>query len=570
MKRNLILIGVFVLIFIASRFLVFSDMYHQDEYKWALIVNPAFGLDLRSDHPPLIGFLYRMTGFAVGFENLRLLPIAVSIINVLLVLAIVRRMYGKDDPAYGRRAVWWTFGILLLNTYFLIASTQVDIDGALLPCAMLLSLYCFIHINWSDLSLRDNRKWYVALFAAIVFGCLIKLSFALVLAALATEFWIIRRPNWKLVGKIIVWGFGAFIVAAGIIWLLNSIGHVRNASQFLLNATKFGLLNFGERNYFQVLFLSVKSFVVASPLLLLPALYILVFRDKIREHRFWFIYIVYNVIFYFVIFDFTSRTIERYMMFLIIPCSIISGVFLSRHISFASIKENVWKVLIGVTLGLSPLLSLLCTYVILPLNPKSAYIAKLTSFDFRFLIPITGGSGPIGFYVPVLFVVLSFVVAVVALVVYRYAKNVDIKKISLTAFVVLGLIYNVVLMSEYGFGTLYGNVDAVSKQVTNYVVNDSKIDEVITYYDTAGYELNVAKKYKKRFYTDPMFAASNVGKFAEHGGYYSVVDFPEIDKNSVYWKYLSSCATVFTTQDRRVHGYVFDCKAADTTIFGTK
>ncbi len=140
LRKNWILIAV-VLVFFISRFLASGLMYHQDEYKWVMIVDPSYGLNYESDHPPLIGLLYHLTGIAAGYDHLRLLPILVSTLLLVMVFLYTSRFYGK-------RAAWWTVGILCVSVYNFVASTQVDIDGALLPLAGLFSVYCFYRIDF--------------------------------------------------------------------------------------------------------------------------------------------------------------------------------------------------------------------------------------------------------------------------------------------------------------------------------------------------------------------------------------------------------------------------------------
>ncbi|MCR4334668.1 MAG: glycosyltransferase family 39 protein [Patescibacteria group bacterium] len=559
LRKNWLIIAI-VLIFFLSRFLAFGQMYHQDEYKWVMIVDPSYGLNYESDHPPLVGLLYHIVGVVSGYDHLRLLPIAVSSLLLLGVFFLASKLYGK-------KAAWWTVGILFISTYNFIASTQVDIDGALLPLASVIAIYCFYRIDFSNIRNKKQRLWIIAFIISIIFGFLIKLSFALVLGALITEYCIRKKPSKKLV--LISTGIfvGIIAILAIIVLIMKYVLNIEHAVRFIQNVTKFGFLNFSSRDYFQVLFLGTKSLVLASPLLL--GLYILVFssREYIRRYRFWIIFLLYNVLFYFVIFDFTNRTIERYMMFLIIPSSIIAGSILAEkwRIRIKDLSFRFYGVVsFFVIITFIPFLY---SYAILPLYPKSSYIEKLKSLDFDFLIPITGGSGPIGFYMLVSYVVVAFMISLGSILTYRLIKKESHKKIVLVVFLLSSLAYNLVLNEEFLFGKIYGSVNKIAFAVTNEVVGNSEIDKVVTYYDIAGYELNDSKKYARRFYVAPMFAQSNVGKFTGYSGYYSVVGFPLIDPTSIYWRYLQSCKTVFQSQDKNIRGYIFDCKNGDKNIF---
>jgi hypothetical protein len=146
-------------------------------------------------------------------------------------------------------------------------------------------------------------------------------------------------------------------------------------------------------------------------------------------------------------------------------------------------------------------------------------------------------------------------------------NNKKIAEVLFVGFLSFGFVYNIVLANEMINGSLYGSVDRVTDTLVKEVNSNGDIKQVITYYDIAGYDLHASGKYFKRFYTDPIFADTNVGKFSDYSGYYMVTNFPEIDVNSVYWKYLSTCQPVFQTADKDIYGYIFNCEQADKTLF---
>jgi hypothetical protein len=323
-----------------------------------------------------------------------------------------------------------------------------------------------------------------------------------------------------------------------------------------------------NRNFSQVFFLTVKGLVLASPLLIAGYITALRSRASIKQFQLWLIYAAYNVLFYYVIFDFSNRTLERYLMFMIIPGAIFLGVFLEEYLK--GISRRVW-----IAWGSASAIFAVATawflhalpYQIFPLNPKSNYIQAVKHFDLNFLLPITGGSGPIGFYVLVAFVFVFFVVALVFLGIALFARKQTLAGGALIACMVFGLVYNTVLSYEMITGNIYGSPDEVTKRLVTIVNQDANIPQVITYYDIAGYELHYSGKYFKRFYTDPIFADTNVGKFADYSGYYMITDFPQIDKQSVYWKYFQTCRPVYKTTNKDIAGYIFDCAKGDASMF---
>ena len=549
-KKQIFLILLLAGVFLLTRFSLVSMMYHQDEYKWAMIVNPSFHLDLKSDHPPLIGILYKTTGAIFGYDHLRVLPIIVSLLCFILLFQLISQFYGRREAIFASV-------LYLISPYALIANTQIDIDGALLPFATLLAFYSYFNLQKGD-----KRNFWLPIFVfSLFFGFLIKLSFIIVVAVICTDYIIKNKVGLNYLKKIIFPAIGGILALVLVTYLFVVLFKINNPLQFVMNVTRFGILNFSERNYSQILFLSIKSLILASPFVLLSLF--LVFSHKSRKDlSIWFVYILYNIIFYYFIFDFSNRTIERYNMFIIIPCAVIGGIFLAENLvtSLRKSKDVFVSTVVMIISFIVVGLSVTVQAVALPLNPKSLYLDKIQHFDFGFLIPLTGGSGPIGFYVSVFLVAVVFSICCLLLVVYFVRPNHKYGLYILVAFVTFSVSYNFVLAREFLMGGRYGNVDMVAKGVVTYTNNNPKIPQVITYYDIAGYELNSEGKYFKRFYTDPMFEKTNVSKFNSYDGYYMVVDFPEINKDSVYWKYLESCKKVFETRDKNISGYVFDCR----------
>jgi hypothetical protein len=559
MKKYLPFI-VLIIIFLILRFSIFNQIYHQDEYKWAMIVNPDFHLDLKSDHPPLVALLYKVTGIIAGYDNLRILPIFISLLNFVIIFFLVLKFYGKRE-AYTASAIYAT------GVYSLVAGTQIDIDGALLPLTMLISFYSYLAYQ------KGYRRgfWLPVLIGSFIFGFLIKLSFIIVIGAIATDYILKHKIDLGIVKKTLVYFFGGTIFLTILTYAFVFIFKISNPLQFILNATHFGVLNFSERNYSQLLFLTIKSLILASPFVILP-LFLFFSRRFRSDLQLWFIYLFYNIIFYYFIFDFSNRTIERYDMFLIIPSAVIGGIFLSERMRGAinKKKEIAFAYFIAI---ISFVITLTISFIKstpLPLNPKSIYIDKVKSLDLNFLIPITGGSGPIGFYASALFITSIFTICLLLLFWYYRASGRYYASYILIAFISFGFSYNFVIGRELVIGGMYGSVNNITKEVVAKVNSDPKIKQVITYYDIAGYELNSTGKYYKRFYTDPMFTETNKGKFSNYNGYYMVVDFPEIDKNSIYWKYILTCKKTFETNNKSVSGYIFDCSNGNVLLFNNK
>jgi len=566
LQKKYFILALLTLVFLATRFLGFNQIYHQDEYKWAMIVNPSFGMQLESQHPPLDAILYRVSGNIFGFEHLRVVPIVASILLFALVYIFVKKYYGKS-------AALWSSLILLISCYELIASIQIDIDGALLPLVGMISIYCYYRLDLNDFRAKDNRKWGALFLLSIVLGFTIKLSYVIFLGAIATEALLVLRKRYgnealRIFTKLVSVIGAALLLTVLVILVAKYVFHIANISQFLVHAKEFSLLNLSSRNYMQVAFLTLKSLVFASPLLLFPYLLFMNRKEEVSELRLWLILLFYSTVFYYVLFDFSNRTLERYNMFLILPGAIVGGILLSREYerltTWTLSKDKEKFIWIAACFGAAfTLIPLLLSYDVIALNPKTAFIDHVRHLNFKFLIPLSGGSGPIGFYVPALFTLWSFALALASIVAFVLKK----RGVFLGIFIGVCVACNLFTMNEFAFGTMYGNASSVAADVVSVTLASSTIPQVITYNDIGGYELSASGKYFKRFYTDPMFAETNVGKFESYKGDYLVVDFPAIDKGGIYWKYLMTCKETYRKTHADITGYIFDCRAGDSMIF---
>lgn len=543
--------------FVFTRFFGLGQFYHQDEYRWISIANSAVFGDLSSPHPPIMEFALSSAGKFFGYENLRVVPLIFSILNLWLVYLLALRLSG------GRKTAYLAVGFFIISVYGLIANLQIDIDGAILPFFVLSSYYFYLKVT------VDKDKRFIWLFlAAIVGGFLAKISFLLFFVALVVHHLLIlyRSKRFKVEIKKLAFSFISLILLALAVYVFYNFEN----SRILEYAAGFKVFNFGSRSYFDLFLRLFKFFIWLSPFLVLPVMAGLFKREIFVRHRVWFIYAIFNLVFYLVIFDFTRLPIERYFMFIIAPAVLISADILSSFISrintFDRLSINpeqsrrINKKYLFLSLGgflLLLIITALASYEILPLNPKVAYLDSLKSLNFNFLIPLTGGSGPIGFYVSAQFILWAWLVSFVALLASFFAKK--YREIFIMIFIIFGVGYNILLSSEHLFGNLYGSVDGITKKSVDYVINNKEIEGVITYYDAGVYYLKLKNKYDSRFYTAP--TRDYTIKLTEYRGHYLIVDFPAVDKKSEYWRLISRCNLDKKFTDKYVESYVFDCRA---------
>lgn len=527
---------ILVVFFILTRIFGLGQLYHQDEYRWASIANTAEFGELESPHPPMAKFLFTLAGKVFGYDNLRLVPFLISIVILLLIYVVSFQVSGSKTMASIAAS------LLAVNTYGLIANLQIDIDGAILPLFVLLAYYFYLRF-----STDGNKKFLLPLVLAMAAGFLTKLSYILFAGALAVEYLWILYNNGKL--KHEIKRTGLWLGFSGILIVLFYLLYGKEDPRFAEYSTNFRYLNFASRSYFDLFLRLFKFFIWLSPLLFLPMVYGFFKKEIFVKYRIWYIYTLFNLLFYLVIFDFTRLPIERYFMFIIIPAVLVGADVINSFLP----KINR-KALILACVGFAVFLAviLLISQDVIPLNPKEAYIDKIRNFDLNFLIPQTGGSGPIGFYVSAQFVFWTWLVCAAWLFINK-------NKWALSLFLVFGIGYNLLLSTENLTGIMYGNVDSVTKKSLGYVIKNPNIEKVITYYDIGAYNLILADKYEARFYTAP--TRDYTARLTAFRGHYLIIDFPAIDKNGLYWKLISRCKLDKKFTDKYVDSYIFDCRS---------
>src|SRR3989338_1622809 len=177
---------------------------------------------------------------------------------------------------------------------------------------------------------------------------------------------------------------GIFVLLVAALYYFKSDG----VDTIIEYGRHFQSLNFASRAYFELSFKILKSLVWLSPLLLLPVISGLFNKENMKRYRFWYIYLLFNFIFYLVIFDFAKLTIERYLMFLIIPCCIISAGVLAgfmKDLNWRKEYRTIFFTSLLFILFSAGILS--APHSVLPLDPKINYVNHITDLDFNFLIP---------------------------------------------------------------------------------------------------------------------------------------------------------------------------------------
>lgn len=542
---------IFALIFLAFLFLRLPAVhfpYYQDEYKWPLY---AYNIGYEPGavpHPPLSEFIYRVTGMVFTDNDFRFTPLIFSVANLVLLYLFVRRRYGAG-PAL------WSASFFALSFYGVLASLTIDTDGAILPFFFLLSI--LFYDLFYKASGRKKVLWASLLAISVVLGLLVKISFALGVVAIVLDF-IIRERS-KINRR--------YLIRAGIIFVgfmaLFSLSLF--VSKFIFTGFSMTrafsywdtfLKSFFDRNFFQTGIQFAKSLLYTSPFLLFIGLSSLYPYRK--DFSLFHIFIGIGLVFYLLAFDFSIGALDRYFAFLVVPLCIIAGVIASETIKNLGLLKKPYLLVGTIVLFVISLVQKL-PQAVPPLHPKAEWIDRIVSFKWNFLYPFSGGSGPSGFYISFMFLGLCWVLGTILFIWYMRSRG-ELKATVFALLLLLGITYNGVFVEEYLLGTNNGSSPRLTLNAVEFIKNNPEIEKVIVYNDMGGYSVKQTGKYFRRMYAVPAFEEEYKETLGKYSGHLLYVDVPKIYPNSVYSKFIDSCKTVYTEQDKYMTAKVLDCR----------
>ena len=530
------------------RLLGVHSAYHQDELRIAANVNQPHDWYFTGGHGPLLGFIYALSGELFGGDNMRLFPLFFGVLNFILLFYLVRSLFGLAEA-------FWALALFTLSYYSVLASLMVDVDGQVLPFFLLLSLTSFY--KWQSLSKGIIKwRWLFFLLLSLAAGFLTKFSFILVIGVLGLELFY---QTWTQGNKrlVLTYGLGAILFLGLLVSALLKADIL--LPNYPLNEAithAKGYVKFSGRSYFQVLVQFVKSLLYASPLLIAPLFFLS--REEMRKLRIFIMFLLFGLLFYLVLFDFSLGALDKYFEFTIVPLSIIGGVSLVKIFKGVNFKELLYPAIIGSILALIFFFMQFIPHFVPPLWPKTDCDSRVFNLKWNILMPFTGGSGPMGFYVSWLFLALNWFLVLILVIWAIVSKK--WQRFAMVIVIVLGVGYNFVFTEEYLFGKINGNVTVMVNRATDFIRGNPQISKVITYNNNGGYELMKIGKYERRLYVAPKFESFNKEVFNNFKGHFLVIDIPRLDPDSMYVRYFSLCDVIFEGLSKKITAKIYDCK----------
>jgi|GEM_PF-201412 len=548
-KREMGVVFVLLAVFIVIRSPGLSLPYHQDEAKIGEIVRSQL-IGALAAHPPLTELIYRKAGALTGSDNLRIIPLVFATLSAFLLYIVMRRRAGMA-------AALSSLALYSICMYGVFASLMVDTDGAILPTYFLICVYAYDRWKEKAFSLR-SYGWLILLISGLLLGFLTKLSFVLVLCALMLDFGLEIRH--RLTRHTIALG----AVALGVVSLLGMIALM--SAHFFLPGFDFSqtwahaisYVRFEDRGYMQTAIQGIKAIFYLSPLLVLP--FVFLSRGDIGKNRIFAAYLAVGALFYFLLFDFSHGALDKYLMFMVVPCAAITGTILARLLVGLTRKEALRGIAIGSALSGALIALNFTSPAVMPLYPKTQWLSYIASGHWNILFPFTGGDGPIGVYVSFLFLAAGFIFSAVLAVAARLMPHA--RHALLVALIVVGVTQNAVFIEEFLFGRINGSApDALTASLV--YIKDAHISSVISHGEIGAYELRGMGVFSGRFYAVPGYEEGHRALFAAHDGAYLVIDVPRINADSFYGKYFATCTSVFTTTSGAIEAHIYSCTGSD-------
>ncbi len=542
---------VLALLFVLIRLPGVNLPLHQDEYKWPMIVNPAYHSEVSIPHPPLSQFIYRTAGYVVGFNtHFRFVPLFFGTVNLLLLYYFMRFVYGKRE-ALAASLVW------VFSYFSVLASLMVDTDGEVMPFFFLLALIGYYKSKKA--SGRERVGWLLLLALGCIGGFFIKVSFLLALCAIGADFLWEKKGNMTLKQVFVYCAYA--MLGLGLLVILLLLAHtVFPFFDLKTSVSYWEHFWTGNRDWFQTFIQCAKALLYTSPFLILLPL--LGRREVLTRSKLFIFFLLGAVFFYVILFDFSLGALDRYFQFLILPLSVINGLVLAQFSREKNMDRNSRVkefVLLGSVVALCFALLQSLPHVVPSLHPKAEWLTRVFHFKWNFVYPFSGGSGPLGFYVSFLFIAMVWIVSVFAVGYGLYKPK--CRALTIAFLIPLGLAYNLVFTEEYLVGVWNGSAPKLLTHAVEFIKKDSDIKMVTTYNDNGGNEIRDIGKYRKRLYTDPKFdineKVASLNLYKEH---YFVLDVPRLDPSTVYQKYFDSCRVVYKEVDKKMSATVFDCR----------
>jgi 4-amino-4-deoxy-L-arabinose transferase-like glycosyltransferase len=544
---------VFVLSAALLRIPALDDPLYADENAWAIDVSsslhagmPDALIGLNTPHPPLGLLSYKLSAMLLGehIPSFRIVPLLYYLLASFFV-------YKLANMLNGARAALFSIALFLFPFWGILASVQVDIDGAILLFFLSGAFYFFLH--------HERGHSYAPFLSGLFLGLalLTKTAGILGIVTLGLYAWIRNKSLYKAIRQ--TWlpfsiGIGILLVFAA--WLYTSYPETFS-DVFLHSSSRFSFIP----SFVSVVYLLLWG----TPLLLGLAMLSIKAR---KQHPLPLLWLAVPVVFYLFAGVPFSSPYDRYLMVIIPAFAIVGGSYLSafswtqRHAVIAAFFAFVFVSLFYV---LNPFADVLE-------HNLPSYASRAFSSHWNFFLPFTGSSGPT-MLVSFLVVTIAFIVAFssAAFALFRPKKT---PPPPLMVFLGVGIALNIFMIGEFLFAFQSPDIAEQTEQAIAYLLEEGP-QPTYTNLMALSYSLGRYQDFHSHFFLgankDDIYLF-NHGSSEEHlnalwrqlqvtGGKIVVLDYPPLGEQHPAWQLTRLCQKEKDFSDK---GYevveIFSCE----------
>ncbi|HII17038.1 TPA: hypothetical protein HA361_03940 [Candidatus Woesearchaeota archaeon] len=555
MKRQAYLAISLILLGILLRVSSLDNVPYLDEAAWAYTATDTSMQTYASTipHPPLAILLFKAPMLIAPYSDvmLRMVPLFLGLATLAVVFLIANILYGKS-------AAYWSLVIMSLSFWHVLASVQVDVDGAILAFLFSCAVYCYLLFE------KTTKKQF--LYATGVFlGLCIFAKLPGILGSVTIGLYVIAKKR-KLRSIIIEGGVLLSIVAAMFApYVLYLKATNPEAFQFVF-AHNAGYYTGGVS-------LLPLAYLLLWGTPLLAGLSMLATLRLAKNDMLPLLWIFVCVAFYLVMGVPGLSPFDRYLMVIIPPLAMLSGKFLS---SLQPAKRHLPHIITSFLIGLAILTAFQFQSTIVR-HSLEDYAKRLLSPDWMFYLPITGSSGPtmlIGIGGIIVVSALAYLFMLFSL----FSKKKGLKTGLIAVSLGMALAINLFLAGELAFPLLSPDISAMTNDAISTVKSSSLSLPLYTnalgiswharlndpYFARGGIitVLPDARRYETES-SDESIRSIAEGMLAE-GGTLIHIDYPPSHTAIALWDALADCNVMkeYTYKERRM-GYVITCPEQD-------
>lgn len=587
------LLFLIIIAAIAIRLLGIFQPINEDELHWTYSTVERDWLGTIMRNAPLSIYATNTVSAIFGTQTwaIRLTFVLAGIATILLSAKLAKKQYGKKTALI-------TAGLLAIHPLHILASLQEAYEGSFLTLFLVTTIYCLYEYHQSN-----KKKWLYLLGISFGLALLSKTSAIFIIPPIILIYLLLKTKKIHAILdtiKATTIGIAVFIFGFAIPSIILKSPALINTITQLASQTQLT-----RESILPLVIQYAHAIIWIGPIFTVIPLYLIISKkaDLLNSTV-----IIWTALFYFVAIQENAPPIERYYMILLPFLAILAANFITCEI----LKNKKIQKWILASSGTSLAILLLINAQkskILPFYPKTEYINNILNLNWNLLLPITGSSGPIGFYVNFTSIAFAFIttIAIFALIVLlkkvaNSKKNTNTISILLIIFTGIGLAYQLFLAQEHLLSTTQPNINKITQEVIDYA-NTNTLKTPVYYFKNYALFYNFEKKYNttpaalpleefnyfdikeynttklselrklvsaqpfKKEFIPISFGDDNTKKIyniekeiAKQGATIIFIDFPTISKTGALWQMTNKCTKKTMFQDKNTTiGYIFEC-----------